>query len=391
MTKAQRTIEFAGIDRNGHSGTLPQWYREAVGAPMNDDAEFPSFLEAVGELPEAEKTTIAYRDENADEWRDDSRHVALVNPAWLGDGLASAPQNTAVWHIPTGSYSVVNPMDGYGPFSAMMRKYDADEETNDLGTAYGQFRLYRNGGEVHADILFDGLRVADPEGGQDQPYVLGVTTGYDFFGGHALYAEVIAYDTRNGAAMRGLTDSNSRRHVGSAGNTVAAWWERILAQMETASETLFEVIADARDYTIEFSEYPFDVAEFYELLGFPEYLSENAADRIGGNPAVADAWTLYHAMTETLTEDFDGKDAASALTRYVKRANDILYTPPKAERAAISEKMDELEGQQTLSDEDEDAKAALAKLREDAGESVEKFGATRARLKNLLAEAEGAT
>lgn len=387
MTKPQTTIEFAGIDANGGNNGMPRWFRSAVGARMDKNAEFPSFNEAVRDLPTAQKTKVAYQDDESGEWTKDARHVALVNPAWLGDGLADAPQNTAVWHIPTGSYSVVNPMDGYGPFCAVMRAHNADDENDELGDVFGQFRLYRNGGEVHGDIVFDGLRVADPRG-TDQPYALGVTTGYDFFGGHALYAEVIAYDTRNGAVMRGLSDTKSRRHVGSAGTTVASWWESVLDAMETASETLFEVIADARDYVVDFSEYPFGVAEYYELLGFPEYLSEQAADRVGQSVSRADAFTLYHAMTETLAEDYDGKDGASTMTKYVNAANDILYTPPKAERKAIDAKVSDLKGQATLSPEDEDAAEALAKKRETAGESIEKFGATRARLKNLLAEAE---
>jgi hypothetical protein len=59
--------------------------------------------------------------------------------------------------------------------------------------AFGQIRQYRDGGEVHMDVLFDGLSVGLP--GRSGSITMGITSGYDFFGGHAVYAEGFARDT----------------------------------------------------------------------------------------------------------------------------------------------------------------------------------------------------
>ena len=43
------------------------------------------------------------------------------------------------------------------------------------------------------DIMFDGLEVRLP--GWSDPITIGVTSGYDFFGEHAVYVEGFAFST----------------------------------------------------------------------------------------------------------------------------------------------------------------------------------------------------
>lgn len=81
--------------------------------------------------------------------------------------------------------------------------------------------------------------------------------------------------------------------------------------------------------TIDIAAMPFDHAEFYTLLGFPEYLAEYAAEDIRMNPDdpfVPDMWTLYSGATYAFTHYFRGEEG-SVLERYTRLANDILFNP----------------------------------------------------------------
>lgn len=403
MTQPYTTIEFSGIDANDPNDGLPGWYRDATDARAGNDTAHPSLAELIrpprndGHLPDAVERPIAVRDEERSgdantHWREDDRHIAIVNPEWEGDTADDAP-DSPVWHIPTGSYAIVNPVEAYGPLGAVLRGVSADDDAPDPGHVFGQARLFgqrrdRPGGEVHMDVICDGIRVMDRDAMQ-QSFALGVQTGYDFFGGRTLYAEIIAYDTRDGTEMRGLTDIKSRRHVGSAGETVAEWWRDVLDKMDTASETLFQVIVDAREYTLDFTDRPFDLAEFYELLGYAPRLAGKAADRRPrSSPLTIDAWHLYKLMAETLTEDFNGKDDGQAARRYISRANEILYTPPKAESRACKAKAKELRGQDTLADDDATAADVLDDHAASAQDAVGQYVSMRDRLQSLLDEAE---
>ena len=128
--------------------------------------------------------------------------------------------------MPTDSYAIINPVDVYGPLEEVLREADLDGRP--LGDVmFGEIRQYRTGGEVHMNVMFDGLEVTLP--GRSDPITMGVTSGYDFFGGHAVYVEGFAQDGYCSNTMRQLTDK--------------------------------EVIK----IEIEFTETLFSVTEFYEL------------------------------------------------------------------------------------------------------------------------------
>lgn len=393
MTTPHKMIEFAGIDAARGGDTIPRWYVEALGYQYSpDNRQWPTFRDVIRDLPTAKKATIGYYDPKAGEYREDSRHVALINPDWLGDGLDSAPQDSAIWHIPTDSYSIVNPIDGLRPLEKILRTRVADDNDDGPGDVFGQIRLYRNGGEVHGDIVFNGYRIAEP-GMPTTPFRLGLSFGYDFFGGHALYAKVLAYHTKSGIPMRDLTESRNRRHVGDAAETVAEWWDDVLDAMQAASETIMQVISDARSYYIAFEDLPLDLQEYYEALGFPEYLAESAALQPLVQPIHSEpnAWKLYRAMALTLDEDFDGKDGASTLQNYIAKTNDILYVPPKTEKIAIEAKQQEIRAQDTMDAADENDLQRLDDAIDNdqlAGDPIEQFTKTRDRLRTLLADAK---
>jgi hypothetical protein len=366
-----RTV-FAGVD--GRTDTeLPDWYRrkKTIDEPK-------SFAEAMRDLPQAVETTVAYRNPYSDEWVETERFNALVEPTRARDHATDdEPDADPLFHVPTDSYAVINPVDVYRPLEEVLR-----EETIDgtpLGDVmFGEIRRYRGGGEVHMDIMFDGLEVRLP--GRADPITMGVTSGYDFFGEHAVYVEGFAQDGYCSNSMRSLTDKEVIKHVGDV-RDFRTWWEEILAQVELVADDLFEFIRDAQEIDLEFSELPFTVTEFYSLLGFPDYLAERAAEDAEANaasPFEIDMWTLHSGATYALTHFFQGKEGTS-LDQYVRVANDILFNPE-----GTIERVERAYEEQLEADGDDGSQASLAgeralasikRVNEDLQADVEQFEA----------------
>ena len=107
---------------------------------------------------------------------------------------------------------------------------------------------------------------------ENEPITMGLTSGYDFFGGHAVYVEGFAQYTACKNSIR---------------------------------------------------------TELYELLDFPSYLAEQAAGDAEANapdPFRIDMWTLHSGATYALTHFFKGKEGSS-LDGFVRTANDVLFNP----------------------------------------------------------------
>ncbi|CDK39151.1 hypothetical protein [Halorubrum sp. AJ67] len=369
MKDPETTTVFAGLDGRTDS-KLPEWYAERHGGP-----EPVSFSKAVRNLPQAIDTAVAYRNPFTDEWVKTNRFNALVEPSRLQAEANDNQEIDSLFHIPTDSYAIINPVDVYGPLEEVLR-----EETIDgtpLGDVmFGEIRRYRGGGEVHMDIMFDGLEVRLP--GRSDPITMGVTSGYDFFGEHAVYVEGFAQDGYCSNTMRSLTDKEVIKHVGDVRN-FRTWWEELLAQVELVADDLFEFIRDAQDIELDFSELPFTVTEFYTLLGFPDYLAERAAGDAEANamsPFEIDMWTLHSGATYALTHFFQGKEGAS-LDQYVRIANDILFNPE-----GTIERVEQAYEEQLEADSDDGSQASLAgeralasieRVSDDLQEKVDQF------------------
>jgi hypothetical protein len=227
--------------------------------------------------------------------------------------------------VPSDAYSVINPTDAYVPLENVLRESTIDGRS--LGeVAVGEIRQYRGGGEVHMDVMFDGLTIDLPE--RRDPITMGVTSGYDFFGGRALYVEGFARDISCANSIRSLTDRESIRHVGDV-DDIRGWWDDVLGQLELVGNDLAAFVEDAMAITVDFTEMPFDFTEFYDLLGFPEYLASQAASDARANaadPFDVDMWTLHSGATYALTHCYRGREGQS-LDRYVRTANDVLFNP----------------------------------------------------------------
>ena len=363
-----RTV-FAGVDGRSDA-QLPNWYAEQK--PVDDPV---SFADAIRDLPRAVETTVAYRNPYDDAWVETERFNAVVEPTRLQEQARGDDTIEPLFHVPTDSYAIINPVDVYGPLEEVLREADLDGRS--LGDVmFGEIRQYRTGGEVHMDVMFDGLEVTLP--GRSDPITMGVTSGYDFFGGHAVYVEGFAQDGYCSNTMRQLTDKEVIKHVGDV-TDFRNWWEGILEQVELVADDLFEFIRDAQETVLDFSELPFTVTEFYSLLGFPDYLAERAASDAEANtasPFVIDMWTLHSGATYALTHFFQGKEGTS-LDGYVQTANDILFNPE-----GIIERVEQAYEQQHEADDGDGSQASLAgeralasieRVSDDLQEKVDQF------------------
>jgi hypothetical protein len=379
MKRPETSLAFAGVDGRT-DGELPAWYAEKTGA---DPDTTVSFAEAIRRLPRAVETTVAYENPYTGRWVETGRFNALVDPDRAVASVRDDPDEDPLFHIPTDSYSIINPTDVYGPFEDVLRANEVDGRP--LGeVVFGEVRQYRGGGEVHMDVLFDGLEVRLP--GRSEPITMGVTSGYDFFGGNAVYVEGFAQDTLCSNSIRSLTDRRSVKHVGEA-RDFESWWTAVLEQLELVTDDLYAFIRDATDIELSFRDVPFDAGEFYELLGFPEYLAEQAASDARANaddPFEIDMWTLHSGATYALTHFYRGREGSS-LDGYVRTANDILFNPERVltrvQRTYEERAAEETNGGQTGLE----SQVALAQL-ERVSESLQEKASSFERREEALRE-----
>jgi len=377
-----RTI-FAGLD--GRTDTqLPDWY---ASGKVDDGTEVVSFAEAVRDLPRAADTDVAYQNPYTEEWIETDRFNAVVEPTRLRSQAQETNDADPLFHVPSDSYTIINPMSVYGPLEGVLQ--DEEVDGRPLGeVVFGEIRQYRAGGEVHMDVMFDGLEVRLPDRGE--PITMGVTSGYDFFGGHAVYVEGFAQDGACTNTMRQLTEKEVIKHVGEI-KDFQGWWERILASLELVADDLFAFIRDANDISIEFTGVPFSVEAFYTLLGFPEYLAERAAgdaEASADSPFEIDMWTLHSGATYALTHFFKGKEG-NALDGYVRTANDILFNPEQTVEQveqAYEQELSSREGSQSGLD-GEQGLAQIERVHQSVRSEVKQFESREEALRERFQQA----
>ena len=296
-----------------------------------------------------------------------------------------------LWHVPSNDYTVVPPLDFYEPLEQSLR----DE---DLGDAvFGEIRKYKGGGEVHMELLFDCFKIDNPDamgreqndgdvaadGGVGGHILLGIRTGYDFFGGTAMYAEGFAQDTWCSNSIRSITDEKTRRHVGDT-SEVRDWWDDILAEMELMTDRLAGLIEQANqielDYlSMEFSEvmgHNDDLMAFYESAGFPTYLAREASSHArsrADNQFLPTMWEVHSGATYAITHHYRGGENTSRLNELVQVGNDMLMNPAQAVTVAESNAEERAERKRRAA-AGEDGEGGEGELDELAfSTSVEKF------------------
>jgi hypothetical protein len=390
-------------DVGGH-GSSAKWWTYGW-AQRNDDArestvELPeaSFNSIINSLPRATTVTSGWKHPVTGEWVETSKHNALVDPETVegmeeplgtqadvaqhvdqlsmsevgdlaarlgieGDGPptrddlkdALVPGDDALYHIPTDSYSVINPAQSLRPLAEVLREEDYGE------TVFGEFRVFRGGGGVSGDIYIDGMHVETPEtagygndgvaaDGGGKPTVVGLEVGYDYFGDTAFRVRGTALRTSCMNAMRAVTDWKVVKHSGDTEERVEwhALYEEILEELDLKRDQLSQVIAEASEMDFDLTELPEDFAvdhdsildAFYDYSGFPKYLAEAAAETAraeAADPFAPTWWDLYNGATYAVTHVARGEAmGGGSIDNYARVADDLLMNPAAFEERVVN-------------------------------------------------------
>jgi len=278
------------------------------------------------------------------------RFQSVISPDKLEQWIQGTYRNEeeqfldALWHNPTSDYAVVSPLDFYEPLEEAIR----DEDLGDH--VFGTLKKYKGGGEVHIEMLFDKFRIDNPgeqddeqvaaDGGSSNPILLGVRTGYDYFGGTALYAEGFGQDTWCSNSIRNITDQKTRRHVGDPSET-REWWDDILCEMDLMTDQLAELIEAAGEIEVDYLDFNFsevldhadDLQAYFEMVGFPTYLAREAASHVRSraeNQFLPTCWEVHSGATYAITHHYRGGENTSRLNELVQTANDFVMNPTQA-------------------------------------------------------------
>jgi hypothetical protein len=387
LATAIRNLEQA--DAGGLSWKVPEQVSQRL-----DEEELTDTLPDGMELHRVDDSTV---------FVETDRFQSVYSPDKLRDWVNADDDTEEVadplWHVPTNTYSIVNPLNAYEPLEEAIR----DEGYGD--DVFGEIREYKEGGEVHMDVLFDAFQIDYNEGDDDNsrdPIVLGVRTGYDFFGSQALYFEGFAQDTRCDNSIRAITEKKTIRHVGEV--DLEDEVHDVLEEMELMTNRLAELIEMAEEIEVdvmemEFSE-PFDHSDnirgFYELAGFPSYLAREAATHArqrADNVFLPDMTALWDGATYALTHHYQGGENTSTAQDYIDRANDMVMNPTQVIGQVSQEHTRRLEAQAEAGDvelEGEAAHASIEEFEQSVREKADEFESRNEELRTtLLAEAGG--
>jgi hypothetical protein len=317
--------------------------------------------------------------------------------SWFSGDDDTDQLDDPLWHVPTKTYSIVNPLNAYEPLEGAIR----DEGYGD--DVFGEIRTYKAGGEVHMDVLFDAFQIdyTNDDSGRD-PIVLGVRTGYDFFGSQALYFEGFAQDSRCNNSIRSITEKKTIRHVGEVDleDEVAD----VLEEMQLMTNRLAELIELAEDIELDviemqFSE-PFDhndnIQGFYELAGFPTYMAREAASHArqrADNTYLPDMTAMWDGATYALTHHYSGGENTTTAQDYIDAANDMVMNPSQVIGEVNREHTRRLNAQsesQQVDLEGENAHAEIEEFSQSVKEKADEFESRNEELRNtLVAEVGG--
>lgn len=317
---------------------------------------------------------------------------ALVNPSWVGlpDDRLPDGREDAVWHIPTKKYTKVSHSDAWESLYEAIRRRGAGDDV------FGTARIRRNGGEVHMDVFFESANLTT----EGEEITLGISTGHDYYGNVRLYVDVVAYhDTGDGVGqvMRYLVDPKRRKHTGDADEEVVAWFDDAVRRLETVSDSLYNIIANAMHYEIPLSDIPCSVIGFYKHLGLPDR-GESTLATPAGERAVEmavgpyTAWHMYKAGMWAIEHHYGSRDTSS-FTKHVNTVNTLLFNPGLAEKQVLKAVEEEIVEKRHDDDADihdymfDDPDITLDTIRSRAtsiSEGVEEYKSIRDKLSKML-------
>lgn len=352
-------IPFAGLTRFnqgelpdavfGHGSSMRWWATERSG--LDDDTpvsaeEMPEdgLHTCIDQLPRATTATAGWKHPITGEWMETGKHNAVVEASRVEDIVNDEPDGDedgfvgdhALFNIPTDDYAIINPAQFLRPLSNVIR----DEGLEDA--VFGEFRLFRDGGRVSADVFFDGKHVDHPDMDDDRkPIVTGFQLDWDYFGDTALRIQGVGMDWECINALRNITDPEIIKHSGSPDERVE--WETLfrnmLEQLDLKTDQLSQLIHEASQERLDVGDLPGDMMKnhdsmleaFYAYSGLPGYLAEHAADNVrveADDPFNPTWWDIHRGATYAVSHHARGDvGAGSSIEQYNRLANDYLTNP----------------------------------------------------------------
>lgn len=432
---ARETIRFAGLtDHNNQE--ISERARKAVGRKYPSEMPGTSLSTALRSLERAQSTQTAWRvpsevadrldaaaineqspeDVTAFETVDGEmfiqteRFQAIYSPdkleKWVQGEFRRENMETwldALFHIPTRSFTIVNPLNFYEPLEQELRELE-------LGDAvFGEIRTTKGGGEVHMELLFDCFDIELGAKASGGPILMGVRTGYDFFGELSCYAAGFAQDRHCVNSIRNVTDEKTRRKVGNAHEEVREWWRGILKEMELMTDQLAEMIEIAVNVRVNYIDMGFaelydhadDLQAFYQLLGFPDYLAKQACTHVRSravNRFEPNMWELHSGATYAITHHYRGGENTSTVNEYIRAANDLLMNPEQAMYIAEDAAEERRRRMEAAAQDDTDRSISEGELADmkvftkieefqmSIGEKKAEFETRQEQMRNLLAD-----
>jgi hypothetical protein len=282
------------------------------------------------------------------------------------------------WQIASDQYCIVQPTDAYMPTVGALQKRGA---TDAFGWAH-----YRDwGGTLKMSVVLPDLcrtivppddpddsdgddsdsdaasraqqrddaltGVASGESdGEGVTVYGGFQTGYDFRGSQTLWARPLLYVPASDAAIFGMGQRYSRRHVGSATDAaherandrvpINEWWANIYDDIENQTATVDRAILRSRAVAIDFEDVPYSIDEFYTYLGIPGKYAEEAADRakaFASPPTSPTIWNLQLSLLVALDSLYEGSHASDTYQGYNEVAQQLLRQPAHSIQLALKE------------------------------------------------------
>jgi hypothetical protein len=419
-----KTTRFAGL--TNHNQTELSNKAEPIVDMDSDDLPKISLATAIRDLEQAEAGKLAWKvpenvaekidprqvDENLPDeinvvpagngsiYVETDRFQSVYSPEKLRSWLTADNDellDDALWHVPTQSYSIVNPLTAYEPLEEAIQNEDYG------GNIFGEIREYKGGGEVHMNVLFDNFTINyNDNNNGNKPIVLGIRTGYDFFGGQALYFEGYAQDRKCDNSIRSITEKKTIRHVGDV--NLEDEVSDVLEEMELMTNRLAELIEMAEDIEVDMLEMDFAEAfdhddnfrGFYELAGFPSYIASAAANHArqrADNVFTPDMTDLWDGATYALTHTFSGGEGTATAQDYIDSANDMVMNPSQTLGQVNREHQTRMERQSEDGEDalgSETAHAQIEKFTQTVKDKADEFESRNEELRTtLIADANG--
>lgn len=397
IVKTERNVPFLGLTRHnsvdlpdvwGHGDSIRWWAEDRWGNESDDDADpdiVPDDLSGLStvirDLPRATTAEVAWIHPQTGETIKTGKHNAVVNPEvvehldtatdeeggfeFSEETVGSVEEARAEWgdqwrqhvigddalyQIPTDTYTVVNPMEFLEPLTREIRERDLGD------SCFGEFRLFRSGGKVSADVLFNGEHVEVPgRSGESKPIVVGFQIDWDHFSGTSINAQGMALNYECTNAFRAFTDQIKIKHTGdlqertfTVGDETAESWQEVWS-------LLFDIIDKKKDYLADIIEAAMEqnlddlidlpdsfgdqyadeqhptLFALYRFMGYPEYLARHAAKDCYANaedPTNPSWWDIHSGATYAVTHHSRAdQHGSSQIKDQMGIANDALNNP----------------------------------------------------------------